>query len=214
MNALVVFAKYPEPGEVKTRIGKVIGMEQSAKMCQCFLKDLINKNSNQDYDLYLSFLGQKYKEKYRKLFPEAILYVQRGKGMEDNLMLTFEDLLDDYDKVILIGCDAPQVGPDVIKSALKALESYDVVIGPASDGGYYLLGLRKFHRIFKGLPWGESILLKKTIEKLKDNNLTYIFLREFDDIDNIDELRLAKNNLKKEEAPETFEYIKGLSIPK
>jgi hypothetical protein len=212
MNALVIFAKYPEPGEVKTKIGSVIGMDESAKLVRCCIKDLVDKNSDEDYDLYLSFIGQKYKEKYRELFPDAILYVQRGKSMGENLMLTFEDLLDDYEKVILIGCDAPQVGPDLIKAALKALESYDVVIGPASDGGYYLLGMKSYHKLFTDLPWGEPTLLDETVKKLQESGHTFIFLDELTDIDNIDELKLAKKNLRREQAPETFDFLQGIHI--
>ena len=85
MNALVLFAKFPEPGKVKKEIGKAIGMENSAKLCKAFVTDLIVKNSDKDFDLYLSFIGKEYKGLYRDMFPNSILYLQRGTNLSENI---------------------------------------------------------------------------------------------------------------------------------
>ena len=212
MNALVIFAKYPVPGAVKRRIGREIGMEKSAELCECFIKDLYEKNSNQDYDLYLSFIGKEHKEQYRGRFPDAILYVQRGHTKGENLSLTFEDLLDDYEKVVIIGCDAPQVGPALIKAAFKALESHDVVIGPASDGGYYLIGIKKNLPFLNDLPWGTPELLDQTIKRLKERKESYVFIDELEDIDDLEELKAAKKRIKESDAPATFKFLQRLDV--
>lgn len=212
MDALVLFAKYPEPGTVKKSIGKVIGMEKSAGLCKAFIKDLVEKNSNKDYDLYLSFIGRQNKESYRRMFPQAILYVQRGTNLGENLFCSFEDLLDDYSKVIILSCDAPQISSSTISKAYNALDSYDVVIGPADDGGYYLLGLKSPAQIFEKLPWGSDNLLKEQIRQIKEKGLTYVYMNKEPDVDTLEELKTMKENLKKEDAPETYEYMKEIDF--
>ncbi|MFC1722580.1 TIGR04282 family arsenosugar biosynthesis glycosyltransferase [Nanoarchaeota archaeon] len=212
MNALVIFAKFPVPGEVKTTIGKEIGMETAAQLVEACVKDVITKNLNRDYDLYLSFIGRQHKEQYREMFPSAILYVQRGRNLAENLFLTFEDLLDDYEKVAIIGCDVPHISPESITLAFKALNSYDVVLGPASDGGYYLIGMNKPYNIFKGMSYGSDNLLQQQIDQLKEQHLTFVLLDEMHDIDDIDEVKKAKKGLKKEDAPLTYEFLKKIKV--
>lgn len=212
MNALIIFAKYPEPGNVKKQIGSVIGMTQSAELCKAFINDLISENSEKDYDIYLSFIGHKYKENYRMMFPNAILYVQRGNDMSSNVQFSFEDLLDDYENVALIGSDVPNLKSNKIIEAFNALESYDVVIGPSDDGGYYLVALKKTHDIFSELPWGNKNLLDVQIELLKKKNLTYALLDKLQDVDDIHELKAMKKMLHRSDAPKTYDFINNLEF--
>jgi len=212
MNALVLFAKYPEPGKVKKKIGKVVGMESSAKLCMAFINDLIDKNSDRDYDLYLSFIGHEYKEHYREMFPSAILYVQRGTKLSENLHCSFEDLLDDYEKVVIIGCDVPDIPQELIVKAFNALDSYDVVLGPATDGGYYLIGMKKAHPIFDTMPFGTDMLIKEQLKILEDKGLTHVLLDELEDVDDMEELNDLKERLKKDDAPQTFEVVKKIDL--
>ena len=212
MDALVLFAKYPQVGKVKKKIGEVIGMENSARMCNAFIQDLVNKNSSRDYDLYLSFIGREHKEKYRELFPQAILYVQRGSNLGENMHCSFEDLLDDYRKVVILSCDVPQVSSKEVVRAFNALDSYDAVIGPAEDGGYYLIGLKKPRNIFMGLHWGKESLLQEQIHKLKERKMTFVLLNPHPDVDTPEELRYMKKVLKAEDAPETYQVLRELNI--
>ena len=203
MNALIIFAKYPEPGCVKKRIGSVIGMDKSAELCKAFINDLINENSEKDYDIYLSFIGHKYKEDYRTMFPNAILYVQRGNDMSSNVR---------YENVALIGSDVPDMKSDKVIEAFNALESYDVVLGPSNDGGYYLVALKKPHDIFTGLPWGDQNLLDVQIGLLKSKNLTYALLDKLHDVDDITELKAIKKILNRADAPKTYDFIQDLKF--
>jgi hypothetical protein len=212
MNALVLFAKFPEPGKVKKKIGQVIGMESSAKLCEAFINDLIAKNAEKDYDLYLSFIGHQHKESYRSMFPHAILYVQRGQDLSSNMFCTFEDLLDDYEKLIVIGCDVPDLSSDVIVRAFNALDFYDVVIGPAEDGGFYLVGMKEPHDIFCNLNWGTPTLLQEQIENIKRKNLSHVLLETMPDVDTIEELKQIKKRLKKEDACCTYDFIHSLDV--
>lgn len=212
MNALVIFAKFPEPGRVKKVLGKEIGMENSAKVCAAFIKDLISEHEERDYDLYLSFIGQENKEKYRNLFPNAILYVQRGTNLGENMFYTFEDLLDDYEKIVVIGADVPDLHADYVQNALSELDNYDVIIGPADDGGYCLIALKESVNIFTEVPWGSSELLKHQIDKIRDRNLTFFQLNSLPDVDEIEELIVLKKNLKREDAKNTYDLLQSLDV--
>jgi rSAM/selenodomain-associated transferase 1 len=212
MNALVLFAKYPEPGKVKKKISKAIGPEKCAELCKAFIQDIVAKTEDKDYDLYLSFIGHEYKEKYRKLFPQVILYVQRGETVTKHLTGTFEDLLDDYEKVVVLSCDVPQIGSEIIVKAFNALDAYDVVLGPVDDGGYYLVGMKKAQNIFENIPFGTETLLKEQTKILREHKLTYVFLEQLSDIDNLEELKRFKKTLKREDAPHTYDVIQTLDL--
>lgn len=212
MNALIIFAKFPVPGKVKKDIGKVLGMDVSARLCTVFINDLIAEHKDRDYDLYLSFIGHEYKADYKKMFPEAILYVQRGTNMSENTYSAFEDLLDDYDKVVLIGCDVPQLKQDIIIKAFNALDSYDLVLGPSEDGGYYLVGMKEPHDVFNGMPWGSDGLLDAQQEKLRESRLTFVRLDTLPDVDDVDELIRLKKVLRREDAPQTYDFIQTLDL--
>ncbi|HII72557.1 TPA: glycosyltransferase [Candidatus Woesearchaeota archaeon] len=212
MNALVLFAKYPEPGKVKRKISEAIGPEKCAKLCNAFISDIITKTSEKDYDLYLSFIGHEYKESYRKLFPKAILYVQRGIGLAGHLFGTFEDLLDDYDKVVVLSCDVPDINPEIIVKAFNALDFYDVVIGPVDDGGYYLIGMKKPYDIFNNLPFGTDKLLEEQVKVLKQKKRTFVLLEKLPDVDDVDELKALKKRLKRADAPKTYDLVEKLDI--
>jgi len=212
MDALVIFAKFPEPGMVKKRIGKAIGMEASANLCNAFINDLIEKHQEKNYDLYLSFIGNEYKQKYKEMFPNAIMYVQRGKNMSENMQCAFADLLETYEKVVVIGCDVPNLSSLIIYKAFNALESYDVVLGPAEDGGYYLVGMKTPEEVFVGMPWGTEKLLEAQMKSLVDHNLTFAMLERLPDVDTVEELNALKKVLKKEDAPKTYEYMQNIDL--
>jgi rSAM/selenodomain-associated transferase 1 len=212
MNALIIFAKFPEPGKVKKRIGKVLGMEVSAKLCEAFINDLIEEHKDRDYDLYLSFIGHEYKGQYKEMFPEAILYVQRGTNMSENVYSAFEDLLDDYEKVALIGCDVPHLSSETVIKAFNALDHYDVVIGPAEDGGYYLIGMKEPQDIFEKVPWGGGALLDAQQNILREKHLTFVRIEALPDVDDVVELKHMKKMLEREDAPRTYDFIQKLDI--
>lgn len=212
MNAIVVFAKYPEPGRVKKKIGQVVGMETSAELCKAVIQDIVDKISDKDYDLYLSFIGRENKENYRCMFPSAILYVQRGTNIGENVKYTFQDLLDDHDKVLIVSGDAPQVNHDLIQRAVNALDLYDVVLGPVEDGGFYLLGMKQFHDVFENMPFGTEQLLEETEAKLKEKKLTFVLMDTLADVDTVDELKRMKDILKKDEAPKTYDVIHDIEL--
>ncbi len=103
-----------------------------------------------------------------------------GEKMQD----AFSKALDDYDRVIIIGTDCPYISSDLLDRAIDSLHTYDIVIGPAKDGGYYLLGMKKLHReLFEQMEWSTSSVLSTTLARAKELHLTIHQLVTLSDID-------------------------------
>src|SRR5690606_37115102 len=97
---------------------------------------------------------------------------QKGNDLGERMLNAFSQNLRNYDKVIIIGSDIYELKTEHIEQAFHKLNNHDVVIGPAKDGGYYLLGLKSLKpEIFKNKNWGTSSVLKNTIQDLKNENV-------------------------------------------
>ncbi|WP_322113702.1 TIGR04282 family arsenosugar biosynthesis glycosyltransferase [Leptospira limi] len=104
-----------------------------------------------------------------------------GKKMKDAFREEFEE---SFNQILIIGTDCPYLTEGIFEDAYNALENYDIVIGPAKDGGYYLLGMKEFKAsLFEGIPWSTELVFNLTIKKIKELNLTVSILPELNDID-------------------------------
>jgi len=192
-TSLIVFLKYPEPGKVKTRLAKDVGEKRAAeiysKMVTTILEQVINSTSYRTIIYYDP--PDKLDEIIRWLRKNDLSYsAQSGKTLGDRITNAFKEVFDSgTDKAVIIGTDCVDVFSDTIREAISVLGNKDVIVGPAEDGGYYLLGLNK-HRpeIFKDIKWSTEEVLKQTIEKILDHNLSYALLRTLNDIDNVNDL--------------------------
>lgn len=114
-------------------------------------------------------------------------------------------------KVIIIGTDAPDISSEILQSSIDALDTSDIVIGPALDGGYYLLGMKQLHgHLFKDIEWSTGSVLQKTIEKAQAHHLTVQLLPSLTDIDTIEDLTGWRNCSKSINLSELFYFTKKL----
>lgn len=182
-RALIIFLKYPELGHCKTRLAKTIGDENALKIykqllshCHQITKDLpVDKflYFDKQTDKNLNWEGD-YKIAYQK---QADL----GSRMQDAFADVFQQ---DYFKAIIIGTDCIELKTEIINDAYRQLNHYDVVIGPAKDGGYYLLGLNNSTpELFKNIAWSTNTVLSDTIKTIQKLGLTYSFMPLLSDID-------------------------------
>ncbi len=196
---LVVMIKYPEPGKVKTRLGREIGMDNAARLYKDFVSRLLATCSKISCKTVLSCHPGRPVSDYRKwLGDEYLFIVQQGKDLGMIMQDSFEQAFDQgFSGVILLGSDIPHLPGDYIEKAINKLERSDLVIGPALDGGYYLLGINKksFNdRIFKEIPWSTSRVFARTLKVIEDNNLTRFILPCLRDIDTLDDLNAFRKN--------------------
>ena len=188
-DLLMIFTRNPELGKVKTRLAKTIG-DQPALNIYKFLLDhtaSITKNLSYDKTVYYS---KKINE--NDIWSNHIYQKkeQRGTHLGERMENAFIENLNKYNKVIIIGSDLHELNENHIHEAFDQLDNYDVVIGPAKDGGYYLLGLKTINKeIFKNKEWGTGTVLRNTLQNLK--NVSVFLLDELNDIDIYDDI---KNN--------------------
>jgi len=187
-NLVLIFTRNPELGKVKTRLAKTIGNEKALDI----YKILLNKTKettqrlNCDKAVYYSVKIRENDiwntETYQK-------HQQIGNDLGIRMLNAFAKGFEaGYEKIIIIGSDLFDLTPKHINDAFNKLTNHDVVIGPAEDGGYYLLGMKKLHKtIFKNKNWGTESVRKDTLQDLK-NNTTYL-LETLNDIDVYEDLK-------------------------
>jgi rSAM/selenodomain-associated transferase 2/rSAM/selenodomain-associated transferase 1 len=199
-TCLVVMVKYPEPGKVKTRLGREIGMDNAARFYRDFVFRLLTTCSEISCPVVISCHPDRRVSDYQQWLGHEYAYiVQRGNDLGMIMQDSFEQAFDQgFSKVILLGSDVPHLPGDYIEKAVNKLEENDLVIGPALDGGYYLLGMNKTSfngKIFKEIPWSTSTVFILTLKVVAENNLTKFILPCLRDIDTLDDLNAVWNDL-------------------
>jgi rSAM/selenodomain-associated transferase 1 len=200
-NALVVMLKAPVAGRVKTRLVPPLKAEDAARLYQCFIEDIFSSISRlTDVDIIAAYTPQRLARKVKRILPPDILITpQKGKDLGERLANIFSLLfLKGYNKVAIIGTDSPDLPLEFIKKSFAMLRGIiNLVIGPAEDGGYYLIAMsRDCRQIFQDIPWSTNMVFEKTIEKAKKAGLKPDILPKWYDIDDINNLKTLWNNIK------------------
>ncbi|MFQ5823728.1 MAG: TIGR04282 family arsenosugar biosynthesis glycosyltransferase [bacterium] len=198
MNSIVIFVKYPAPGKVKTRLGVQVGHRLAADLYQLFISQTFELAQNAAPDnIYVAYEPEKQLDELKKLIPlEFDYFPQHGKDLGKRMLNAFNYVLKQGShKVIIMGSDSPTLPVQIVKDAFKRLDASDLVLGPAEDGGYYLIGIKKIHQdILENVQWSSSSVLQKTLEIALDLGLTYTLLPEWYDIDELENLQRAVND--------------------
>lgn len=195
INNLIIFVKYPEPGKVKTRIGKIIGIEKAAdlysSLANHIVSSLINSNS---YQISVSFTPGNRINLIKSWFDNSDIdyFPQDGSSLGERISNAFEHSFSNgYKNSIIVGSDCIALNKEIVTSAFHYLDNdSDCVIGPTYDGGYYLIGLRSknYPYIFKEISWSSDSVFVETINKINCLKLKSIILEKLNDVDNIDDL--------------------------
>ena len=193
-GVLLVFAKSPEPGQVKTRLIPDIGVDAATNLYKELLTRTLNTSVNSIFSekqLWISgnkehsFFDSFHKINHFKVMP------QTGKDLGERMYKAFNEALNENHHAVLIGCDCPELNISDFQSAVAMLESdKDLVLGPAEDGGYYLIGLKKNHiELFTDVEWGSDTVFSKTISIAEKLNLNIGLLTKRSDIDRVADLQ-------------------------
>jgi len=186
---LIIFTKYPENGRVKTRLAETLGeafASEFYKMCAGYIFNECIKLKRSGIDLLIFYAEEEDRNKIRGWVPESFELVrQEGENLGERMYNAFSHLLKfNAEKAVLIGTDIPDISSSLIEKSFEYLDDHEAVIGPSSDGGYYLIGLSKLNKdIFTGIQWSTGKVLENTLIKLKERNLSYKLLPELIDID-------------------------------
>ncbi|MCG8404429.1 MAG: TIGR04282 family arsenosugar biosynthesis glycosyltransferase [Phycisphaerales bacterium] len=182
---VVVFAKYPEPGRVKTRLIGPLTAEQAADVHRrCLQMTLDTVVMVESADLLLAVSPDE--ADFSTFVRDGVEIRPQGEGdLGERLVRQIENAFGGESRhVVVVGSDCPTMSTQDVRQAFDFLRRYDAVIGPAVDGGYYLLGLRKPARVlFDGIDWSTSRVLSQTLARAEDAGLSVAMLPERRDVD-------------------------------
>ena len=182
-NTLGIFAKWPQPGAVKTRLGG--SPEWCAAAARAFLLDTLSRTAGVAARQVLVFSPKEAQQAFADLpCGEPILVPQADGdlGVRLEAFLSAE-LAGGAGKVVVIGTDSPTLPRDHVECAFVELDRADVVLGPAADGGYYLVGCRRLPPLFAGVAWSSDRVLAETIARLDDPAWRLALLPPWYDVD-------------------------------
>jgi hypothetical protein len=190
---LIVYAKRPLPGYAKTRLGAAIGAEQAAgvyaRLLYTYLLDLLRADLP-DTRIELAVACPADVPFFADAFPELAVRPQVQGDLGQRMAASFaQAFAQGADAVVLTGSDIPGLDCHLVQAAFDALETAPVVLGPAADGGYYLIGLRAPGApLFDGIEWGTDQVLAQTEALIQARGISAIYLPEQFDVDTADEL--------------------------
>src|SRR5262245_49596114 len=187
-DVLVVMAKYPAPGAVKTRLAERVGADAACALYRAFLADIAERFARTPWQLVWAvtpadadltpFIGARHRQ-----------IAQEGTELGDRMRRCFARLLrDGAGRVVMIGADAPHIGDAAIAAAFAALADHDAVLVPTRDGGYCLVGLRAPHDLFSAIPMGTTAVFEQTRARLDTLGLRWKALEPSFDVDGLDDV--------------------------
>jgi rSAM/selenodomain-associated transferase 1 len=199
-QALIIFAKAPEPGQVKTRLSPPLTSDQAAGLHEAFVLDVVSAaRPVRGVTQWLSCAPSTTHPFFRGLARRfrLRLLTQTGETLGERMASALRQALDaGATRVVLIGTDVPTLPASIIRDAFRLLRRADVVLGPACDGGYYLVGVsRRVPPIFDEIPWGRSTVLEATLAQINRLGLRCRLLPFWYDVDTMPSLRLLTAHL-------------------
>ncbi|MFK8067601.1 MAG: TIGR04282 family arsenosugar biosynthesis glycosyltransferase [Gammaproteobacteria bacterium] len=195
---ILIFCKAPIPGEVKTRLTPHLTSDQAAELYKQLANETINLVIQSKLCNVELWCSPDTKHSFLKSF-ELDLKQQQGNDLGERMSNAFSASLESFSSVVLIGTDSPSMTIDLLDRTLSELENKsDVVIAPAEDGGYTLIGMNNHYgSIFENVLWGSERVFDQTIEKINALNLNLHLLPMQWDLDRPDDLKRyldSKNN--------------------
>ena len=182
---------------MKTRLAAAIGDERALAVYEAMLRELIGSIGESTPDTEIEFLWPPTSAAngalLRRAFAHHAVAMQTGDGLGDRLCMAFSErfFFHRTEKIIAIGVDDPALPRELIDHAFALLDSCEYVIGPAADGGYYLIGCRAGvfdPEVFQGIEWGTARVLPSTLEKIRATGRSLAVLPERYDIDTVEDL--------------------------
>jgi rSAM/selenodomain-associated transferase 1 len=183
-SLLMIFAKNEVRGHVKTRLADHCGDRKALEIYRLLLRHTRKIARQVDVDKQIW---------YDRFSPETPIFesnhflpkIQQGPGLGDRMQYAFSRaFIDGYEKVVVIGTDCADLTTEMINRAFHQLDLSDVVVGPAEDGGYYLLGMRQmYENLFDGIDWSTSRVLQQTRDALREVGAEWEELDRLNDVD-------------------------------
>ena len=216
-DRLIVFVKYPGRGAVKTRLARRIGRETAVEVYRCFVADTVAMAREAGFRPWVFFHPRAARRAMIEwLGPDLAYEPQKGRDLGERMCGAFQRAFRECRRAVLVGSDTPDLPPAVVREAFHGLERHDAVLGPAFDGGYYLIGLTSaglLPALFQGLAWGGALVFERTRQLLEEKGLSFHLLPPWGDIDEYEDLASLLDR-RKDLPPgrlATIDYLRGRS---
>jgi len=200
-SALIVFAKRPEPGTVKTRLGTVLTPEEAARLYEAFLRDALLQYAALDVAVRL-YLAPPAGPVPDDLIPQGVsVHEQQGPGLGARMKIAFvESFAAGFERLVIIGTDHPTLPSAYVERAFEALHApQSICLGPSDDGGFYLLGMNDFYpELFHDMQYSRDDVFAETLARAGRTQAHLAVLPPWYDVDTPDALRRLAGDLNNE----------------
>jgi uncharacterized protein len=199
-RCLIMFAKYPEKGKVKSRLSKQWDEDMVVHLYRLFIEDLLERLSDGNYCLRVACHPAERQKDFIDQFGQGFsCMAQIGEDLGERMSTAFSRCFSEgHQEVVVIGSDSPDLPIQIVQEAFDAVEKNGTVIGPSFDGGYYLIGFRKesfYPGVFEGISWGTDTVFEETMLRLKNAKIPVHVLPPWRDIDRAEDIEaLITNN--------------------
>jgi rSAM/selenodomain-associated transferase 1 len=215
-KALIIFAKQPVAGKVKTRLIPALSAIEAASLYNCMLTDTIAKmESLMQVDRFLFITGGTESSAFfHEFFPGILIFPQAGNDLGERMEAAFAAVFSmGYQAAAIIGTDSPDLPLQFIEEAYRLLEKHqaEAVFGPSEDGGYYLLAMCRLHSdFFAGIHWSSGHVLQQSLKNAEKAGLRVAQISAWYDVDTIEDLDRPELRDSHNCAPLTRQYIISL----
>lgn len=228
-HALVVMAKAPVPGSVKSRLVPPLDRYEAASLNRCFLRDICasieSVGAHSGVHGLIAYTPAGSEPAFEGFLPDSFrLLRQRGKDLGERLFHATGDLLHaGYESVCLINSDSPTLPQTILAEAIACLKKAGdrIVLGGSDDGGYYLIGLKRAHRrVFEDINWSTPAVFSQTLGRAAELGIEVVSLPRWYDVDDASSLRRlaielfgddsARDGRRGSDAPFTRDFLRGL----
>lgn len=216
-TALIVFAKRPVPGRVKTRLTPTLTPDEAARLYRAFLLDALDQYLALDVDVRLYLASSDDGFSVERLPPSIDVFEQKGPGLGARMRCAFDaTFAAGYERVVIVGTDHPTLPSAFIEQAFAALEApSSVCLGPSTDGGYYLLGMNDLYpQLFENMQYSHSRVFAETLVRVNRTDAHLTVLPYWYDVDEPDDLQRMLDDLADvpSRAPRTRRLVDDLKL--
>jgi rSAM/selenodomain-associated transferase 1 len=195
---LGLFAKRPRTGQVKTRLAAETSAAWAEKTAKAFLLDLVDKLADMGEERFLVFTPPEENEYFSRLAGSHYEIRAQSDGDLGNRLHCFflDHMRTGLERVVVVGSDSPTLPRSFVEQAFVELETADVVVGPAMDGGYYLLGCaRRLPPVFERISWGTARVLAETMARLANPGRKLAVLAPWYDVDTLEDWTMLRGHV-------------------